>query len=198
MSFIGQGSWRRAALALALGSAVAIPALAAFGRLGAAALLAAALALAIVLYALSGIAVTLFASREPDEEPPSQERRRELIMEKNFLLATMRELEFDRSLGKISEKDHREGIRVARDRALEIMRELDAADGARSLIERELAERLAARKIPAAKKRAKAAPPGAAADGRVAPTCPACGAPVSREARFCGQCGASLSKERVV
>jgi hypothetical protein len=190
-------SLRRAVIALGLGSAVAVPVLAAAGKLSAASLLAGLLALAIVLYALGGIVATLFARGEPEEEPLSQERRRELIMEKNFLLASIRELEFDLALGKISEKDHREGIRVARDRALEVMRELDAAAGARSLIERELAERLAAQKIPAARKRAKAAPSEAIAPAPAPRACRACGVPLPSDARFCAQCGAATSPEHV-
>lgn len=80
----------------------------------------------------------------------------ELQREKRSLLKAIKEVEFDREMGKMSDSDADEIVRVYRARAIEVLKELDAAgaggavagegDGRVSvddLIERELRARLA-------------------------------------------------------
>lgn len=88
----------------------------------------------------------------PDElEPVSGSRAAELAREKKALLKAIKEVEFDRELGKMSDEDADEIVRVYRARAIEILKLLDgsAEDGAAAgepvdqVIEREVRARLA-------------------------------------------------------
>lgn len=90
-------------------------------------------------------------------EPIDRSRLVELEREKRTLLKAIKEVEFDRELGKMSEEDASEIVRVYRARAIEILKVLDGAaadgDGAVAapapdepldqLIEREVRARLA-------------------------------------------------------
>jgi hypothetical protein len=91
----------------------------------------------------------------PEEiEPVSLSRATELAREKKALLKAIKEVEFDRELGKMSDEDADEIVRVYRARAIEILKLLDggAADGPAvaaagepvdQVIEREVRARLA-------------------------------------------------------
>jgi hypothetical protein len=77
-------------------------------------------------------------------ERPSERMRAALQREKNLVLRSIKELEFDRAMGKLSPKDFEEmGVRL-RARAMMLMKQLDeGASGYRPLIERELSARMA-------------------------------------------------------
>jgi len=62
--------------------------------------------------------------------------------EKMLALRSIKELEFDRAMGKLSDEDWREMSTRLRARAARLMRQLDAGEGYRSQIERELEKRL--------------------------------------------------------
>jgi hypothetical protein len=62
--------------------------------------------------------------------------------EKMLALRAIKELEFDRAMGKVSEEDWKEMSTRLRARAARLMRQLDAGEGYRSQIERELEQRL--------------------------------------------------------
>ena len=105
--------------------------------------------------------------------------------EKALVLRSIKELEFDRAMGKVSEGDFEEMGRRLRARAIRLLKQLDvkAVDYA-VLIERELQGRLgAAADTPAA----PAAP--AVEDERV---CGSCRIGNDRDARFCKGCGRPL------
>ncbi len=71
--------------------------------------------------------------------------RAALEREKVILLRAIKELEFDRAMGKVSEADCEEMIGRLRGRAVRLIRQLDAGSaGYRELIERELTARLSA------------------------------------------------------
>jgi NADH pyrophosphatase NudC (nudix superfamily) len=99
--------------------------------------------------------------------------------EKALVLRSIKELEFDHAMGKVSDPDFADmGLRL-RTRATGLMRQLDAGAAYSSLIEQELARRLAAS--------------GAAVtDARAGRFCTQCGASAQADARFCGQCGHKL------
>ena len=90
--------------------------------LGAAALLA----VACVLVA----ARPFLAEREADAtaaEPSAAESERvRLLAERDRALAALKELEFDRRTGKVSEDDYRELVRELRREAAEILRALES------------------------------------------------------------------------
>jgi hypothetical protein len=146
--------------------------------------------------ALVGLA-TLRAVRplvSPQEERAQMgERAREALeREKALTLRAIKELEFDRAMGKVSADDFRDMSGRLRARATRLMTQLDAGAGYREQIERDLANRLSAvgRKAGAPDARREApvrTPPG---ESRV---CAACATPNDGDARFCKECGTRLS-----
>src|SRR5437762_10617705 len=103
-------------------------------------------------------------SSEEDRTPMFGDRTRAALeREKMLALRSIKELEFDRAMGKLSESDWREMSGRLRARAARLMRQLDAGAGYREQVEKDLASRLGA------------AP--AAADAPAARFCAACGTP---------------------
>lgn len=133
---------------------------------------------------LIGIA-TLRAVRpivSADEERTAMIGRRTraaLEREKLLALRSVKELEFDRAMGKVSEADWHEMSGRLRARAARLMRQLDAGAGYREQIERDLAGRLADR----------AEAPGQPAAGSL---CTQCGTKNEGDAKFCKNCGNRL------
>jgi hypothetical protein len=107
-----------------------------------------------------------------------------------LVLRALKDLEFDRSMGKVSQKDFDDMAARLRGRALSLMKQLDEdGTGYRSLIERELTARVTARgAMPEAAPASVVAPAPAAMAG----VC-ACGTANDPDARFCKQCGSKLS-----
>jgi hypothetical protein len=138
------------------------------------------------------------AEARPGADGLSESMRAVLEREKLLVLRSIKELEFDRAMGKLSEKDFDEMAARLRGRAMSLMRQLDAGGGYRELIERELKARVtnpSAR--PAREKRVKPSPevPRAAAVATVATvattTC-GCGVTNDPDASFCKRCGTKL------
>jgi len=103
--------------------------------------------------------------------------------EKTLVLRSIKELEFDRAMGKVSEADFQEMGQRLRARAIRLMKQLDVeAVDFLAVIERELEERLGRTAEP---------PPPAAEVATL--TCGRCGTSNDRDARFCKECGATLS-----
>ena len=125
--------------------------------------------------------------------PLSDRSRATLEREKTLVLRSIKELEFDRAMRKLSDRDFEEMGGRLRARALTLMKQLDeGASGYRGLIEKELQARVAARKLTAGD-----TPP--AHSGLSVPAagvfCTACGAPSDPDARFCKRCGTRLDQE---
>ena len=114
--------------------------------------------------------------------------RAALEREKMLVLRSIKDVEFDRAMGKISDADFQEMAGRLRARAAGLLRQLDAdRSGYRALIERELSTRLG--RVPAA-----AAPAAPVSDAPDAPsgTCASCGTANGPDARFCKSCGARI------
>ena len=109
-----------------------------------------------------------------------QRTRVALEQEKALALRTIKELEFDRAMGKMSEEDFQEMSVRLRARAARLIKQLDAGTGYRSQIEQDLAKRLG---------------DGAAGKGHESAVrlCPACQTPNDADARFCKSCGERLA-----
>jgi hypothetical protein len=108
--------------------------------------------------------------------------RAALEREKMLVLRSIKELEFDRAMRKISDADFQEMVSRQRSRAAGLIRQLDGASGYGELIERDLAAL-----------RGGAVPDGVKPQGPTAPlTCPSCQAPRDADARFCKACGARI------
>ena len=117
--------------------------------------------------------------------------RAALEREKMLALRSIKELEFDRAMNKISEQDYEQMAARLRSRAVGLIRRLDAsASGYRELIERELASRLGRAGA------SKAATDAGADEDAPEPAegaCRSCGTVNETDARFCKQCGVKLA-----
>jgi hypothetical protein len=98
-----------------------------------------------------------------------------LEREKLLALRSIKELEFDRAMGKLSEADWREMSGRLRARAARLMRQLDAGAGYRDQIERDLAKRI-----------------GEAPVAHAPAACSGCSTVNDPDARFCKGCGKKL------
>src|SRR5215204_719680 len=84
-----------------------------------------------------------------DRQPLSDRLRGELEREKALTLRSIKELEFDRAMGKVSPQDFDIMVARLRSRALGIMRQLEAGSSAyREVIEKELAQRIGTSRRP--------------------------------------------------
>ncbi len=117
--------------------------------------------------------------------------RAALEREKTLVLRAIKELEFDRAMGKIAPRDFEEMVARLRARAVALMKQLDQAGaGYRDLIERELLARLGPPPVRGGAA-ATASPEPVSAEG--SPRCGACGTTNDEDARFCKRCGSPLS-----
>ena len=102
--------------------------------------------------------------------------RAALEREKTLVLRSLKELEFDRAMGKLSEKDFAEMSHRLRTRAARILLQLDEGTGYRDQIQQEVERRVAPK----------------LASAPVVRFCAACGEKTDQDARFCKHCGASI------
>jgi ribosomal protein S27AE len=137
------------------------------------------------------------------------------LAEQERLLDTLKELDFDYSLGKVPEADYPLQRSSLVSQAAEAMRQVDtlaAIDGGEipDRIETAIATRRAEIDTPAARKSKRTVASGAAPDDelealiasrrrerleKAAGFCPQCGKPVQISDKFCPRCGASLLVE---
>ena len=132
--------------------------------------------------ALVGIAalraVRPLVSAQEDRTSMVGERTRvALEREKLLTLRSIKELEFDRAMGKLSDADWHEMSGRLRARAAGLMKQLDAGSGYRDQIERDLAKRL------------NEAPAETVVRGNF---CTECGTKNEGDAKFCKNCGTKL------
>jgi len=120
--------------------------------------------------------------QEYGREPLSDRLRADLEREKALTLRSIKELEFDRAMGKVSEQDFTQMAARLQARAIGIMKQLEAgASEYRQHIEKELASRIGGK---ADRK------PGLKV-GSTGGGC-ACGTVNDSDARFCKSCGKQL------
>jgi hypothetical protein len=107
-----------------------------------------------------------------------------MVQEKALVLRSIKELEFDRAMGKISEEDFAEIGGRLRERAMVLMEDLEGAESRKSEV-----------RSPESAAVHGAGPetrgPKADVRGRRA-TCSSCGTESEPDARFCRECGAKL------
>jgi hypothetical protein len=101
-----------------------------------------------------------------------------LEREKSLALRAIKELEFDKAMGKVSDEDFREMSGRLRSRAGRILRQMDAGAGYRAQVERDLARKMADKR--------------GVDSSSTARTCAACQTANDGDARFCKGCGAKL------
>jgi hypothetical protein len=118
-------------------------------------------------------AVTGFFQPKTAAEPLAPHSREALQREKQLVLRSIKELEFDKAMGKISETDFASISAGLRARALTLMRDLDRPDADETRAPTSAAQS-----------------PAAAASA----TCASCGTPNDTDARFCKSCGTRMAQ----
>ncbi|MDR1991015.1 MAG: zinc ribbon domain-containing protein [Acidobacteriaceae bacterium] len=107
-----------------------------------------------------------------------QRTRAALEQEKAIVLRTIKELEFDRAMGKVSDEDFHAMSTRLRSRAARLIKQLDAGSGYREQIEQEIAKRLTTAGV------------SAGAGTNAGRACASCQTVNDVDARFCKACGA--------
>jgi hypothetical protein len=167
--------------------------------------------LGIFAAALVGLAVLnalrpLVTGEVREPEMIGGHTRAAIEREKNLVLRSIKELEFDRAMGKVSATDYDEMVGRLRARAVRLMQQLDSAgSGYRELVERDLAKRLVKAGTGAAHIEQKAEGRGqkdadqavdedesAVAQDFSPGACASCGTSNDADARFCKSCGTKL------
>jgi hypothetical protein len=127
-----------------------------------------------------------------------QRTRVALEREKTLALRSIKELEFDKAMGRVSEEDFKEMAGRLRLRAARLIRQLDAGAGYRQQIESELQKRMgdgAARLKPARSESAaepRSAPASAEREDSAERLCASCDTANDADAKFCKSCGTKL------
>ena len=164
-----------------------------------------AVAVAVAIGAVAWVAAAAARTVAPLVAPELSEQtemlggrtRAALEREKFLVLRSIKEVEFDRAMGKISDADFREMSGRLRARAVGLLRQLDGdASGYRTVIERELAARVGPAPAPGSAAPAAAANADARAEESRRGFCPSCGAAHDEDARFCKKCGARIEAAR--
>ena len=133
-------------------------------------------------------------TREP--EMVGNRTRAALEREKNLLLRSIKELEFDHAMGKVAEGDYEEMVGRLRSRAVRLLQQLDnTSSGYRELIERELAVRLVkagSKESTESRESIESRESAESKDSIVAGACPSCATVNDDDAKFCKSCGTKL------
>lgn len=161
--------------------------------------------LSLTIFAATLVGIMVYRTLWPLVAPEAGEdtvivggrTRAALEGDKQLVLRAIKELEFDRAMGKVSEPDFVEMMARLRERAMAVMRKLDAGGGYRDLIERELAARLGVKAIASVETTApvppvEPAPAPVAVEIVQAIRCASCRTLNESDARFCKQCGQKL------
>ena len=122
-------------------------------------------------------------------EPLGQRSRAALEREKTLVLRSIKELEFDRAMGKVAEADFNEMVGRLRARAMNLMKQLDQGTSYREMIERDLQKVQVQHGGSTQGFTTKVQPEGSM---RAAANVCACGTKNDPDARFCKNCGAKL------
>lgn len=170
---------------------------------------AAIILLSLIIFGAAAVGAAAWRTFSPLsglEEPAGPQifggrTRAALEREKSLVLRSIKDLEFDHAMGKVSDKDFAEMSARLRARAAGLIRQLDAGTSYRQAIEAEIEKRVGkAAPAPAVVMPAAAAvTPAAAAPTAPAPADPArpklclsCCTPNDPDARFCKGCGYQL------
>jgi len=133
-------------------------------------------------------------------ERPSVRARQALEREKTLVLRSIKELEFDRAMGKVSPRDFDEMAGRLRARALTLMRQLDEGGTAyREIIERDLKARMGKSSAQARgfhlqveDHQSESTLPPEGGSHEIVSKC-ACGTANDADAVFCKRCGTKLA-----
>jgi hypothetical protein len=153
---------------------------------------AAVILLSLTVFAAAGVGIAalrmvmpLTSKARPDSTQVLGGRTRAVLeRDKALVLRSIKELEFDRAMGKVSEKDFTEMSGRLRARAARLMRQLDAGAGYREQIEREIEKRLGKAPEPVSA--------GSTKQDQACALCVQCSTKNDVDARFCKGCGKAM------
>jgi hypothetical protein len=137
----------------------------------------------------------------PDDDRAAilgQRTRAALERDKLLALRAIKELEFDRAMGKLSDEDFKEMSGRLRAKAARLIRQLDAGIGYRDQIERDLAKKIDDARLKSSRSAEHAAEERSvtresrSATAVAERVCSSCNAANDDDARFCKSCGAKL------
>ncbi len=122
----------------------------------------------------------LFAARgEIDRASRKENRRRQLLEDRETLYESIQELDFDYRMGKVEEDDYRQTRARYESQAVELLKAIDGTNGRAEAVEDRIEQEIAAlRRSPKGKKAA----------------CPNCKTVPPGNARFCPRCGTPLNR----
>jgi hypothetical protein len=150
---------------------------------------------AVSFVGLGAYRILLPLVSSPDATTPALiggRTRAALEREKQLVLRSIKELEFDFGMGKVSKTDFEELSGRLRSRAFGLMRQLDEGGGYREQIEREVAKRLGQQE---GEPKSRLVPEAAVAVAADQLACPECETANDPDARFCKNCGTRLAAE---
>ena len=136
----------------------------------------------------------LVSTEEERTAMVGQRTRVALEREKMLALKSIKELEFDRAMGKLSDADWREMSARLRARAARIIRQLDAGSSYRDQIERDLIKRLGDGARPKGPRSEDGSrfKDGSGTKASAERVCAQCATANDADASFCKSCGQSL------
>jgi hypothetical protein len=125
--------------------------------------------------------------------PPTIAGRTRVAMEreKTLVLRSIKELEFDYAMGKVAKADFDEMYARLRNRALGLMKQLDAGGGYKEQIAREIEQRLGQEQGAQGAQGAQSAAQVLMGETE----CPECGTENDDDAKFCKNCGHRLNAD---
>jgi hypothetical protein len=168
--------------------------------------------LSLVVFGAAAVGVAawrMFSPLTADDDPAGRTQvfggrtRAALEREKTLVLRSIKDLEFDHAMGKLSDKDFAEMGARLRGRAAGLLRQLDAGSGYREAIQMEIDKRVgksskgAARTVSAPAPRTVEPQPVAPAPApaeEAARMCQSCCTMNDPDARFCKGCGYNLGE----
>jgi hypothetical protein len=148
--------------------------------------------------AVGAAAWRMFAPLSTIDEPAGPQifggrTRAALEREKNLVLRSIKDLEFDHAMGKVSDKDFSEMSARLRTRAAGLLRQLDSGTSYRQAIDAEIEKRVGKKDV-ARTPSGSPTQPDQARPAQETPTklCLSCCTPNDPDARFCKGCGYQL------
>jgi rubrerythrin len=167
------------------------------------------LLLAILILAAFFVARPFIEGRRMLAVTSEEQELSSLMAERDRLIMTLQELDFDQTLGKIPAEDYPAMRAELMQRAADVLRKLDAFQAAQSApttdVESRIEAVIAARRADAAAQSVSSGPEAddaleeliasrkAARKEKSAGFCPKCGKPIQRSDRFCPNCGKPIN-----
>jgi len=169
--------------------------------------------LSLIIFGAAGVGIAawrMFSPLTGTNEPAGPQifggrTRAALEREKTLVLRSIKDLDFDYAMGKVSDKDFSEMSARLRGRAAGLIRQLDAGTSYRQAIEAEIEKRVGGKPVPVDARRTLSGPPVSGAPEMAQPAteekpadetrtkiCLSCCTQNDPDARFCKGCGYQL------